>query len=96
MSKKIVRATLRNGQALLLPPEAGAVLGQDNEIFIAIDEENKTVTLSLTDPEVLENEAILDQLAALNEGLTLEEYGEPVPESFLHRRGKTARDGGGK
>lgn len=86
MSKIIVRAALHSGQALLLPPEAVAVLGQANEIFITIDEENKTGILSLTDPEVAENEAILDQMTALNEGLTLEEYGEPVPESFLHRR----------
>jgi hypothetical protein len=39
-------------------------------------------------PDVVHNEYILDQIATLNEDLSLREYGEPVPESFLHRRGK--------
>lgn len=88
MSETILRAMIGENQTLLLPPEALAILGQGTEIYLNLDSEKGTVTLSLLHPDEIHNRAILEQLAALNEGMTLEEYGEPVPESFLKRRGK--------
>lgn len=75
-------------QTLQLPPEAMSILTGATQVWLTLDTEKRTITISVTDPDILENNAILDQLAALNEDLSLEEYGAPVPESFLTRRGK--------
>lgn len=93
MTDDNLATTIAPDRTLTLPPEAVAVLGLGTTVYIMVDPDKKTVTLSPVHPDELANNAILDQLAELNEGMSLEEYSAPVPDSFLHRRGKTAADG---
>ncbi len=93
MTNDSITATIDQNRTLPLPPEAVAVLGLGTTVFIMVDPDKKTVTLSPLSPDVLANNAILDQLAELNQGMPLAEYSAPVPDSFLHRRGKTGADG---
>lgn len=93
--KKVFRAKIAQDMTLLLPVEAAAILGKDCEIYLTLDPEIGTVTLSSVQPDVIHNRAILDQIATLTEEAGLAEYDEPVPESFLQRRGKGMTDGGG-
>ncbi|MBI3229797.1 MAG: hypothetical protein HYZ45_06355 [Burkholderiales bacterium] len=75
-----------------LPPEAMAILGGESKVWLLLDSDKHTITISAIAPEIQENNAILDQLAELNEGLTLEEYAAPVPESFLKSMGSDSID----
>lgn len=95
MSKKILRLSFNKDLTLSLPKEAIDMLGGDVEFYIAIDSDKNTVLLSRIDPIILANNEILDEIAELNEDLTFEEYIAPVPESFLHRRGKAKVEGEG-
>lgn len=78
-----------------LPPEVMQAFAHPEEIYLSIDPVSSTASLSATHPETLAGRAAMDQLAALYDGVPLEEYGEPVPESFLKQRGKGERSGGG-
>ncbi len=82
------RIAVRRGEPLKLPDEAVAALGDVSEAYLTIDPDAQKITITARHPERIENEAILDQIAELHEGMSLEEYTEPVPESFLDRRGK--------
>jgi hypothetical protein len=84
----ILRIPLHDASAFKLPAEAVTAVGSAHEIYLEIDPTRQTVLLSVRHPDVVHNEYILDQMAKLNEGVSLEEYGEPVPDSFLNRRGK--------
>lgn len=93
MSKKILRLALNNDLTLSLPQDAIEILGVGTEFYVTIDMDKGTVLISKTDPIILANNEILDKIAELNEDLTFEEYIAPVPESFLHRRGKAQGEG---
>lgn len=86
MSEKIIRAKIEHDQTLLLPEEAISILGKDCEIYLNLDGEKGTMVLSTEDPDVLHNNAILEQLTALNEEMGISDV--VVPESFLNKRGK--------
>jgi hypothetical protein len=90
---KFLQLPLHAGSTLTLPADAVLALGSPQEIYMVVDAEKQLITLSVRHPEVVHNEAILEQLAELNDGTSLEEYGAPVPESFLNRRGKGPKEG---
>ncbi|MCW7540098.1 hypothetical protein OOT46_19880 [Aquabacterium sp. A7-Y] len=79
---------------VILPAEALAVLPSGARLFVLVDSEKATVTIHARDPMNPPNQEFLQSLAELNEGLTLDEYTKPVPESELHRRKPI--DGGSK
>lgn len=85
---KVYRIPIHLDEQLQLPSEAINALGKIEEAFLVIDAAQQKVTLTALDPEIVENEAILDEIAKLQEDISLEDYGAPVPESFLKRRGK--------
>lgn len=84
----VKRITIESGRPLELPTEVVEALGQVVEATLVVDAEKRTVMLTAMDPDIVENQAILDEMAKLNEGMSVEEYGAPVPPSFLNRRGK--------
>ena len=90
----ILRIPLDDASTFKLPAEAVSAVGSAHEVYLEIDAARQTVLLSVRHPDVVHNEYILDQMAKLNESLTIEEYGEPVPDSFLERRGKGPRQDG--
>jgi hypothetical protein len=92
----VLRIPVHDALAFKLPAEAMTAVGSAHEIYLEIDAIKQTVLLSVRHPDVVHNEYILDQMAKLNEGMSLEEYGEPVPESFLNRRGKGPKQDGGE
>jgi len=75
----ILRIPLDDTSTFKLPAEAVTAVGAAGEIYLEIDADTQTVLLSVRHPDVIHNEYILDQMARLNEGLSLAEYGEPVP-----------------
>lgn len=91
----ILRVPLRDG-AFKLPAEAMRAIGSVDELYLEINADRQTVLLSVRHPDVVHNECILDQIAGLQGALSPEEYGEPVPNSFLSRRGKGATHEGEK
>lgn len=76
-----------------LPPEVMQAFAHPAEIYLSIDLTSSTASLSATHPETLAGRAAMDQIAALYDGVSLEEYGEPVPESLLKQRGKGEHSG---
>jgi hypothetical protein len=70
------------------------VLPSGTRLFVLVDPEQATVSIHARDPADQTNQEFLQSLADLNEGLTLDEYTQPVPDSELRRR-KPA-DGGDK
>lgn len=90
---KIAYGEINNG-CLILPPEALEILPTDTKLYMVIDPERGIITVRANDPTVPQNEEFLDALAALNEGLTLDEYTAPVPESALRRKKSDDKESG--
>ena len=85
---KIQRIPIHLSKQLKLPAEAVEALGEIEEAYLVIDASQHKITLTAEDPMIAENEAILKEIAELNEGMSLEDYGTPVPVSFLNQRGR--------
>lgn len=93
MAMKTASAEIVDGR-LILPAEALAVLPSGIRLFLLVDSERGTVSIHARDPMNPPNQEFLQSLTELNEGLTLDEYTQAVPDSELRRR-KPA-DGGSK
>ena len=85
---KIQRIPIHLSKQLKLPAEAVEALGEIEEAYLVIDASQHKITLTAEDPMIAENEATLKEIAELNEGMSLEDYGTPVPVSFLNQRGR--------
>lgn len=87
MVKKSFLAEMVNGR-LVLPEEAVAILPAGVPLRVITDSERGTVCVFAKDPEVLspQTEELMNALAELNEGLTLEEYSAPVTEEVVRER----------
>ncbi|HEX7686108.1 MAG TPA: hypothetical protein VF453_00315 [Burkholderiaceae bacterium] len=96
MVMKSLLAELVDGR-LILPEEALAVLPAGAPLRVYVDTERGTVRIHAKDPEAMppDFEQFMDLLDELNEGVTLEEYTKPVPDSEL-RSGKPKNDEGKK
>ncbi len=70
---------------LVLPADAVAMLPAGVPLRVIIDTERETVCIFAKDPTLLspQTEELMDALAELNEGLTLEAYSAPVAEEDI-------------
>ena len=59
-----------------------------------MDDVNRVVTIQVEYPELAHNAAIMDEIFEPSRGQLDEDYFAPVPESFLHKRGRTDREDG--
>lgn len=96
MVMKSLLAEIVDG-GLILPEEALAMLPAGTPLRVYTDSERGTVRIHAKDPEVMppDFEQFMDLLDELNEGVSLDEYTKPVPESEL-RSGKQKNDEGKK
>jgi hypothetical protein len=98
MTMKSLLAEIVDGQ-LVLPADAIALLPSGIPLRVITDSERGTVCIFAKDPSVLssQTEELMDALAELNEGLSLEQYSAPVTEEAIqeHKR-KRNGDGGVK
>jgi hypothetical protein len=96
MVMKSLLAEIVDGR-LVLPEEALALLPAGVPLRIYTDSELGTVRIHARDPEAMppDFEKFMGLLDELNEGVSLEEYTRPVPESEL-RSGKLKTDEGNK
>lgn len=81
---KIAFADLVDGR-LILPPEALACLPAAGRLFVLVDSDKGTLTVHAVDPRAKPDEALMQSLDALNEGLTLDEYTKPLSPDELRR-----------
>ena len=91
MAMKTAFAEIVDGR-LILPAEALAVLPGNTRLFVIADSEKGTVSIYARDPMNRGAQELLDALSELNDGLTLDEYTEPVSDNELRRR----KQGGGE
>ena len=90
---RVLHIPVRAGATITLPADVLAALGSPQEVYVVVDAARQLITLSVQHPDIVHNEAVLLQLAQLSAGVPLEEYGAPVPDSFLQRRGKEPSEG---
>ena len=81
---------------LLLPAEALAILPAGVPLRVITDSERGTVSIFAKDPSALspQTEQVMDALAELSEGLSLEEYSAPVTDEVIRERKRDRNDGG--
>jgi len=89
MAMKSLLAEIVDGH-LILPADAVAMLPAGVPLRVITDSERGTVCIFAKDPTVLspQTEEMMDALAELNEGLTLQEYSAPVTDDAIraHKR----------
>lgn len=83
-----------DGDPLILPPEALEILPKEGIVYMITDPERGSVTAFAEDLSKIGNPALEEALAALNEGLTEDEYLKPVPPEQLRRRKKNGVEDG--
>jgi len=81
---------------LVLPAEAIAILPAGTPLRVITDSERGMVSIFAKDPSALspQTEELMDALAALSEGLSLEEYSAPVTEDVIRQRKRNRNDDG--
>lgn len=95
MSMKSLLAEIVDGR-LVLPPEAMAMLPSGTPLRVITDSARGTVCVFAKDPMALspQTEELMDALAELSDGLSLEEYSAPVSEEVLREIKRKRKDGG--
>ena len=93
MVMKSLLAEIVDGR-LILPEEALAMLPAGTPLRVYTDSERGTVRIHAKDPEVMppDFEQFMDLLDELNEGVSLDEYTKPVPESDFSRNAKAIQE----
>ncbi len=81
------------GDRLILPPEALEILPKEGEIYMITDSERGSVTAFAEDLGKIGDPTLYESLAALNEGLSEEDYLRPIPAEQLRRRKKNDTEG---
>lgn len=85
MAIKIAYVKISSGK-IELPEEFLKIFPQETDLYVALDEEKQRLTIYAQDPSKPRISEFLDALEELNEGLSSDEYAEPVPEHELRRR----------
>jgi hypothetical protein len=71
-----------------LPIEVIELFEHSTKLYLTLLKDRKLILIGNKDPEIMKNEAILNEMAELNRELSDEEYTRPVPESFLDKGGR--------
>ena len=81
---------------LVLPADAIAILPAGIQLRVITDSERGMVSIFAKDPSALspQTEELMDALAGLSEGLSLEEYSAPVSEEVIRERKRNRNDEG--
>lgn len=95
MVMKSLLGEIVDGQ-LLLPADALAILPAGVPLRVITDSERGTVSVFARDPGALSprTEQLMDALAGLSEGLSLEDYLAPVTEEVIRERKRPRDDEG--
>jgi hypothetical protein len=95
MVMKSLLAEIVDGR-LILPAEAIAMLPAGVPLRVITDSERGTVCVFAEDPSALspQTEELMDALAALSEGLSLDEYSAPVTEEVIREQKRKRNDDG--
>ncbi len=91
MSIKVAYVKISDGK-INLPEEILKIFPQEKDLYLAVDEEKQRMTIYANDPSAPPIAEFLDALADLNEGLSSDEYANPVPEAELRRKKSGAQD----
>jgi hypothetical protein len=80
-----IRIQVDHEGRIRLPEAILRALGQPQVVYLSHEPGAEVVRLGARDPEIVENEMILEEMAAINRGMSDEEYTRPVPPSMLSK-----------